>query len=326
MLSYILRRLFYAIPTVFGVVMLVFLLFFYVNPPDRMAERILGEKNVTPEAIEQWKQQHGYHLPVLFNGDESSVAKFTQTIFYQKALSLLWFDFGKSDISNQDIGRQIRERMLPSLSYSLPNLLIGLWVCVTFSMVVAYLRGTYFDLMSLVLCVTIMSVPGLLYIIAGQWIFGSILRLVPVSGYDTGMNAIRFVVLPIALGIIGAFGGRVRFNRIIFLEEINKDYIRTARAKGLTESQVLFGHGLRNALIPILTSTVASLPFLFYGGLITEAFFGIPGLGDYMITAIHAQDFAIVRSMVYMGAILTIVGYILTDISYCMADPRIRLG
>lgn len=325
MASYILRRLLYAIPTVIGVVLLVFLLFFYVNPPDRMAQRILGEKNVSPEAIEQWKREHGYHHPVLWNSEESGLAKVTQTIFYQKALPLIWFDFGKSDISNQDIGRQIRERMLPSLSYTVPNLLIGLWICLTFSMIVAYLRGTYFDLMSLILCVTIMSIPALLYIIAGQWVFGKMLRLVPVSGYDTGWNAIRFVVLPIVLGVIGAFGGGVRFNRIIFLEEINKDYIRTARAKGLTESDVLFGHGLRNALIPILTSVVASLPFLFYGGLITEAFFGIPGLGDYMITAINAQDFAIVRSMVYMGAILTIVGYILTDISYCIADPRIRL-
>lgn len=325
MLSYIVRRLLYAVPLVFGIVLITFFLFFVVNPPDSMARRILGEKNVTPEMIQKWKRQHGYHLPTLINREESGLRIFTQTIFYQKALPLLWFDFGRSDATNERIGDQIRERMGPSLSYTVPNLLLGLYIGLTVSMIIAYLRGTYFDLWALVISVAIMSVPSLFFIIGGQYFFGKLLRLVPVSGFGEGITNFKFVALPIVIGILSSLGGGLRFDRIIFLEELGKDYIRTARSKGLSESEVLFGHGLRNALIPILTGTVAALPFLFYGGLMTEAFFGIPGLGDYMINAIYAQDFSVVRSMVYLGALLTIVGYIMADVSCCMADPRIRL-
>lgn len=325
MLNYIVRRLLYAIPLVIGIVLITFFLFFVVNPPDRMARRILGEKNVTPEMIEKWKRQHGYHLPTLLNTGENGFRVFTQTIFYQKALPLLWFDFGRSDTTNERIADQIRNRMGPSLAYNVPNLILGLYIGLTISMVIAYLRGTYFDFWGLVISVSIMSIPGLFFIIAGQYFFGKLLRLVPVSGYGDGWTVIKFIALPIIIGIFSSLGGGIRFNRIIFLEELGKDYIRTARSKGLAESEVLFGHGLRNALIPILTGTVAALPFIFYGSLMTETFFGIPGLGDYMINAIYAQDFAIVRSMVFLGAVLTIIGYILADVSCCVADPRIRL-
>jgi len=326
MLSYIVRRLLYAVPLVIGVMLITFFLFFVVNPPDRMARRILGsEKNITKETIEKWKRQHGYHLPALLNTNESSLRIFTQTIFYQKALPLLWFDFGRSDITNEGIGKQIRERVGPSLSYTVPNLILGLYVGLTMAMVVAYLRGTYFDLGALVVSVTIMSIPGLFFIIGGQYFFGKVLRLVPVSGYGDGWTVLKFIALPIIIGIFSTLGGGLRFDRIIFLEELGKDYIRTARAKGLSEAEVLFGHGLRNALIPILTSLMAAIPFLFYGSLMTETFFGIPGLGDYMINALYAQDFAIVRSMVYLSSVLTIIGYLLADVSCCIADPRIRL-
>ena len=325
MISYIIRRLLYAVPTIIGIVLITFFLFFVVNPPDQMARRILGEKNVTPAMIQKWKRQHGYHLPTLLNTEESGFRVISQTIFFQKALPLLWFDFGRSDATDLRIGDEIRERMGPSLSYTVPNLLLGLYIGLSISMFVAYLRGTYFDLWALVFSVTIMSVPGLFFIIGGQYFFGKILRLVPVSGYGEGLTAIKFVALPIVIGILSSLGGGLRFNRIIFLEELGKDYIRTARSKGLAETDVLFGHGLRNALIPILTGVVAAIPFLFYGGLMTEAFFGIPGLGDYMIRAIYAQDFSVVRAMVFLGAILTFTGYILADVSCCIADPRIRL-
>jgi peptide/nickel transport system permease protein len=126
------------------------------------------------------------------------------------------------------------------------------------------------------------------------------------------------------IGLITGIGGGVRFYRTIFLEEINKDYIRTARAKGLSEAKVLFKHGLKNAMIPILTGVVMAIPFLFMGSLLMEVFFSIPGLGSFMIEAIHSMDFAIVRAMVYLGAVLYIIGLILTDISYTLVDPRIR--
>ena len=144
------------------------------------------------------------------------------------------------------------------------------------------------------------------------------------AGYDTGIHALKFATLPVLIGIIAGIGGNARFNRTIFLEEITKDYIRTARSKGLSEESVLFKHCLKNALIPILTTAVMTIPFLFMGSLLMESFFAIPGLGSFTIDAIQAQDFAIVRSMVYLGSILYIVGLILTDISYTLVDPRIR--
>jgi peptide/nickel transport system permease protein len=170
-----------------------------------------------------------------------------------------------------------------------------------------------------------MSISSLFYIIGGQYLFGKLLKLFPISGYGTGIEALKFTALPVVIGIVAAIGGNVRFDRTIFLEEITKDYIRTARSKGLPEEIVLFKHCLKNGLIPILTTVVMTIPFLFMGSLLMESFFAIPGLGSFTIDAIQAQDFAIVRSMVYLGSILYITGLILTDISYTLVDPRIRL-
>ena len=147
----------------------------------------------------------------------------------------------------------------------------------------------------------------------------------PISGYDTGLDSIKFIVLPVLVGLVGGIGSSTRWYRTIFLEEMGKDYVRTARAKGLSEQVVLYHHVLRNGLIPILTGIVVILPLLFMGSLITESFFSIPGLGSYTIDAISSQDFAIVRSMVFLGSVLYIIGLLLTDISYTLVDPRVRL-
>ncbi len=324
MLAYIIRRVLYAIPIVIGVNILTAALFFYINTPDDMARKILGEKNVTPAAIENWKIDHGYNMPTFINTKEKGVAIATQTIFFQKSVPLLWFDFGRSDRNNVDIGSEIKERMWPSLAISLPMFVFGVVLDLFFAMILAYYRGTYIDLWGLVLGVIMMSISSLFYIIGGQFILGRVLRLFPISGYDTGVHAVKFVVLPIIVGIISGIGVGIRFYRTVFLEEIGKDYIRTARAKGLPESAVLFKHALKNAMIPVLTNVVVSIPFLFYGSLIMETFFAIPGLGNFTIDAIQAQDFSIVRSMVYLGSILYVVGLILTDISYTLVDPRVR--
>jgi len=154
--------------------------------------------------------------------------------------------------------------------------------------------------------------------------FSKLLSLVPYSGYAGGWDAIKFLSLPVVVAVVSRLGPEARFYRTLFLEEIGKDYVRTARAKGLTETAVLFRHVLRNAMLPILTGTVATLPLLFMGSLIAESFFGIPGLGSYTIDAINAQDFSIVRAMVFLGSALYIVGLILADISYTLADPRVR--
>lgn len=325
MIQYVLRRVLYAIPIILGVNIITFVLFFVVNPPDLMARKILGERNVTPQAVENWKRDHNYHLPVLWNPQEIGAKKITQTIFFQKSVGLLWFDFGKSDRNNLDIMEQIRERMGPSLAIALPTFILALLVDVTFAMIVAYCRGMFIDFWGVITCVIMMSVSGLFYIIGGQYLFGKFMHLFPISGYDTGPHALKFVFLPVLIGIIEGIGSGVRFYRTIFLEEVNRDYVRTARAKGVSEERVLFKHVLRNAMIPILTQVVIAIPFLFMGSLVMESFFAVPGLGNFTLDAINAQDFAIVRAMVYLGSILYIVGLILTDISYTIVDPRVRL-
>jgi peptide/nickel transport system permease protein len=326
MSRYILRRILYAVPTLIGVNVLIFALFFVVNSPDDMARTILGDKNVTPAAIENWKQENGYHVPLFWNRQASGFARLTDTIFFSKSIRLFVFDFGNSDRSGTSIGDQIRLRMLPSLAIAVPTFILGLLVNISFALIVAFYRATYLDYWALILCVITMSISALFYIIGGQYLFAICLRLVPISGFETGASMLKFVFLPVVIGVVSGVGVGVRFYRIIFLEVIGNDYIRTARAKGLSEVQVLFKHVLKNAMIPILTGIVMTIPFLFYGSLLMEAFFAIPGLGGYTLEAINAQDFAVVRSMVYLGAVLNVAGLVLTDISYTLVDPRVRLG
>jgi peptide/nickel transport system permease protein len=326
MIAYIIRRILYSIPILIGVNVLIFALFFIVNSPDDMARTILGDRNVTPEAIETWKQESGYHLPLFWNSSASGAACVTDTIFFTKSVRLFLFDFGNSDRTGTSIGDQIRLRMAPSLAIAVPTFILGLLVNITLSLIVAFYRATYLDSWALVLCVITMSISSLFYIIGGQYLFAICLRLVPISGFDTGVNMLKFVVLPVAIGVVAGIGAGVRFYRIIFLEVISNDYIRTARAKGLSEVRVLFKHVLKNAMIPILTGVVMTIPFLFYGSLLIEAFFAIPGLGGYTLEAINAQDFSVVRAMVYLGAVLNVAGLVLTDISYTLVDPRVRLG
>jgi len=325
MSAYIIRRLLYAIPILIGVNLITFLLFFVVNSPDDMARMQLGVKRVTPAAITTWKQERGYDRPLLYNHQAAGLGKVTDTIFFAKSVRLFAFDFGASD-SGRDIGFDIAQRMWPSLAIAVPVLLVGLAVNISLALFVVFFRATYIDYASVVLLVAMMSISGLFYIIGGQYLFSKLFHLVPISGYDTGLAAWKFLVLPVIIGVIGGIGTGTRWYRTLFLEEIGKDYVRTARAKGLSERLVLFRHVLRNALIPILTGVVVVLPLLFMGSLITESFFGIPGLGSYTIDAISNQDFAIVRAMVFLGSVLYILGLLLTDISYTLVDPRVRLG
>lgn len=323
MLAYTVRRALYAIPILIGINLVTFALFFLVNTPDDMARMQLGVKRVTPEAIEKWKAQRGYDRPLLWNGAAPGAEKFSDTIFFAKSLRLFTLDFGRAE-DNRDIAREIRTRMWPSLALALPVFLVGLAVNVTFALGMAFFRASVIDLWGVVLCVVLMSISTLFYIIGGQYLIAKLWRLVPISGYAGGLDAVRFLILPVIIGVVGAFGAGARLYRTLFLEEMAKDYVRTARAKGLAERVVLFRHVLKNALIPILTGVVVVIPSLFLGSLITESFFGIPGLGSYTIDAIQAQDFAVVRAMVFIGSVLYIVGLVLTDLSYTLVDPRVR--
>ena len=324
MLAYIIRRVFYAIPILIGVNLLTFALFFVVNTPEDIARMQLGVKRVTPEAIDKWKAERGYDKPLLLNQRMDGLRAVTETIFFEKSARLFVFDFGNAD-DGRSIGHEIATRMWPSLALALPVFLVGLLVNVTIALLMAFFRATYLDFWGVVLCVAMMSISGLFYIIGGQYLISKLWNLVPISGYAGGLDGFKFLALPVAVGVIGGVGSGARWYRTFFLEEMGKDYVRTARAKGLTENMVMFRHVLKNAMIPILTGVVVVIPTLFMGSLISESFFGIPGLGSYTIDAINSQDFAIVRAMVFMGSVLYIAGLLLTDISYTLVDPRIRL-
>ena len=325
MMTYLLRRLIYGVLILLGVNLLTFTLFFAVNTPDDMARLNLGGKRVSVESIEAWKAARGYNLPLFVNTAAEGTEKFTRTIFYSRSVPLLTFDFGVSD-TGRSINHEIRTRMVPSLMLALPTFLLGVIVMVSWSLIVVLYRSTKLEGAAIGLSVFLMSVSGLFYIIAGQWLFSKVMRLVPVSGWENGAGAWIFLVLPVAIGVFSRLGSDTLLYRALFLEEIQKDYVRTARAKGLTEVRILFAHVLRNASLPIITSTVAVLPMLFMGSLIMESFFGIPGLGSYTIDALNAQDFSVVRSMVFLGTLAYIVGLLLTDIVYAIADPRVRLS
>ncbi len=303
MARYLIRRVLYAVPILIGVNLITFALFFFINTPDDIARMQLGQKRVTPEAIQRWKEERGYDKPLVFNRAAPGLAKLTDTVFFDKSVSLFWFDFGSSE-DGRDIGNEIRVRMGPSLAIAVPVFLIGLAAYITFALILAFFRATYVDFTGVVLCVAAMSISGLFYIIGGQFVISKLWNLVPISGFDGSIDSWRFVVLPVAIGVVASIGERTRWYRTIFLEEINKEYVRTARAKGLPEGRVLFRHVLHNALIPILTGVVVAIPLLFIGSLVTESFFGIPGLGSYTIDAIASQDFSIVRAMVCLGSVM----------------------
>jgi len=324
MINYILKRILYAIPILIGVNLLTFTLFFVVNSPDEVARLHLGNKRVTQEQIQSWNEQRGYNFPLFLNESETGLNKIKKTIFYEKSIKLFYFDFGISD-SGRDIKYDIKQRMWPSLAIALPSLLVGLMINITFALFFVFFRSTKVDYIGVIFCVALMSISSLFYIIGGQYLISKLLQLVPISGYAQGVDAIKFLILPVLISVIYGIGSGTRWYRSLFLEEIEKDYVKTAKSKGLSEVSVLFNHVFKNALIPILTGVVVILPLLFLGSLIVESFFGIPGLGSYTIDAIQSQDFAIVRAMVFLGTILYILGLILTDISYTLVDPRVRL-
>jgi peptide/nickel transport system permease protein len=324
MAAYIVRRLAYAVLILAGVNLLTFTLFFAINSPDNIARLNIGGKRVTHEAIEKWKVERGYDKPLWFNREAQGFDKVRKTIFYDRSLRLFTLNFGSSD-AGRDIAHEIGNRIGPSLALMLPMLALTVAVGVAFSLLLVFFRASYLDFWGTVLCVVMMSISSLFYIIIAQWFFGKLLRVVPISGFAPGLDLVKFLLLPVIVGIVYQLGSEARLIRAMLLEEIGKDYVRTARAKGLPESAVLFRHVLRNTWLPILTHVGALIPYAFLGSLVFESFFGIPGLGSYTIEAINAQDFAIVHAMVFLGSALYILAYLLTDIAYTWVDPRVRL-
>ncbi|MDX2346426.1 MAG: ABC transporter permease, partial [Legionella sp.] len=291
MIFYFLRRILYALPILIGINLLTFALFFMVNSPDDMARMHLGQKHITASAVNAWKIERGYNFPLFYNSEVLGLNQFKDTLFFQKSVKLFVLDFGFSD-AGRDIKADVSTRMWPSLAIALPSFLFGLLINITFAMLLVFFRSSYLDLSGVIFCIILMSISSLFYIMGGQYLFGKLLRLVPISGYDYGLNSFKFILLPVMVSVISGLGAGGRWYRTLFLEEMHKDYVKTARAKGLSERRVLFCHVLKNAMLPILTGIVVIIPSLFMGSLVLESFFGIPGLGSYMIDAIYQQDFA----------------------------------
>ncbi|MGD9763419.1 MAG: ABC transporter permease [Candidatus Binatia bacterium] len=320
MLAYLLRRAAFGLLTAVGVLLLLFMLFFLIATPDDIARKALGEKAM-PEAIAQWKANHGYDKPRVWNPDD-----LLDTMLAEHLRRMLTFDFGRSDADDLPISDRLRRGVGPSLALTVPMFATGLLLSVGIALLIAYFRDTALDRAVLLLGVGMMSVSILLYIIGCQYLFGKVLRWFPISGFDPSPSVLaRFVALPVMIGVLSHLGEEVRYYRTVFLEESAREYVRTAYAKGCSPGQVMRRHVLRNALLPILTDVVIQIPFLFAGAILLESFFGIPGLGTMTVDAIKGNDFATLRVMVFLGALLFIAGQLATDLAYSVADPRVRL-
>lgn len=317
MTAYIIRRLLSIIPITIGVMLITFFVFRVVggNP----AYRIAG-KNATPARIAQISHERGYDKPLFFNFHEFP-KNLLDAQFSQLCGNLLRFDFGKSIVTKQRVSTMLREGALPSLCVTTPLFFIELFLGVGLALLAAYYRNTWIDRGLVLLSVMGMSVSTLVYIMLAQYWLASEWRLFPVWGFESP----RYLILPVLVGVIAGVGGELRFYRTVMLDEMYQEYVRTARAKGVSSQAILFNHVLRNALIPILTNVIVAIPFLYTGALLLENFFGIPGLGRLTVMALFNFDDDVVFATTFIGSILFVLFNALTDIAYTWADPRIRL-
>jgi peptide/nickel transport system permease protein len=331
MFAYIVRRLLYSIPIVLGVMLITFILFFVVQSREVMARAQLGQR-ATPVEVMTWLRERGYDKPVVVNASWTrdqfyrADRPWTDSIFIQQMKSFATFDFGESDFNRESIGQKLRSGAIPSLLITAPALVVGLVLAVSLALLQVMYRASALDTAMTVGCAVLMSVVPMAYIITAQNLMAVSLKWFPAFGFDLqGWGTVRFLALPVTVMAIIYLGADVRLYRSIFLEEIAQDYVRTAQAKGLSPRVVLFKHVLKNGAISLITLVVAYLPLLIMGSLLIENFFGIPGLGGLVVNAIQKQDFAIVRAAVFVGSLLYLLGLMLTDICYAVADPRIRL-
>jgi peptide/nickel transport system permease protein len=323
MVAYLIRRLFFFVPIVFGVMLLTFVLFFVVQSPEAMARRVLGPK-ATPKAVENWLHNRGYDKPLLLN--KTGQGPWHDSLFFNQMGRLARFDLGKSDVTNRPLAEDFREGALPSLLLTVPAFFVGLALSVVLALYLVFIRNGVVDMTASLACVALMSVPVMVYIIAGQFLVAQVLNYFPAFGFQMeGFSTAKFLLLPVVLMVVSGLGADVRLFRAMFIEEMGQDYIRTARAKGVSSALVLLRHVFKNGLINLITLVVASLPFLIMGSVVLENFFGIPGLGNKLFSAIQAPDFAVVQASVFLGSLLYLGGLLLTDICYAWADPRIRL-
>lgn len=310
MIVYIVRRLLYTIPIVIGVLLLTFFLFSVVG--GDISQQIAG-KNADAETIAEIRHEYGFDKPLFWSLDSQFIDHF------KKALTL---NFGRA-LDREKISEKIIRGVGPSLSLTVPMFVGTLALSISLALMVAFVRGTWIDVTVVILCVAGMSIPYLSFIIYGQYFFAYKWGGFPIM-YMPEQSMTYSLALPVLIGIVAGLGSNLRFYRTVMLDEMRSDYVRTAFAKGLSTRKVLFKHVLKNAMIPIITSVVLSIPYLFLGSLLLERFFGIPGLGSLMIEAIGSRDFFIINAMTFIFSLLIVLFTLLTDICYAWADPRIK--
>ena len=309
MTAYVIRRLWQMIPTLAGVILLIFFLFNWVGGDPA---QVLAGKISNPEQIANIRKQLGVDQPYWYQ-----LWVFVQQVFT--------FDFGRSWSTNEEVSRILLTRVGPTLTIMVPVLILETSLAVLFAIMVAYVRGSLTDRAIMIICTTAMSISFLVYIIVFQWLFGFILGWFPVQGWSESFwkNLGTYAPLPIMLAIFVGLAPQLRLYRSFFLEEINQDAGRTARAKGLPEKQVMLKHVLRNALIPILTNVGIYLPGVFVGSFLLEVFFSIPGLGREIVTAVNRSDFPVIKAVTVYLAVLTMIINLLVDVTYKAVDPRV---
>jgi peptide/nickel transport system permease protein len=324
LIHYLIRRLLLAVPTVLGVCLVTFFLFNVFASPEAVARKQLG-KNPTAGQVKAWVAAHGMDKPMFVNlnpGKDGRVHPFDSR-FWNHMKELILFQFPESDYLHENVSALIKQKIVPSLTITVPAFLLSIIVTLPIALFIAYYRGTYVDRLALFVCVILMSIVILNYIILGQYLLAVVFKYFPIYGFEFGLGAWKFVLLPVILSVASGLGSGVRFYRTVMLNEVRADYVRTAMAKGVSEEGVLFKHVLKNAMIPILTMTVLSIPFLITGSLLLEMYFGIPGMGNLMLNAISNADYPVIRTLVYIYSLLYIAGSILTDLSYTLVDPRV---
>lgn len=310
MLTFLVRRIIGAIPIVFGVALVVFVLFNIVGGDPAL---MMVGKHATAQQLADIRREYGLDQPLHM-----------QFLAYLR--DIITFDFGRSYATRQKISEMILNGVGPSLSLTLPAFFLTTVISVILGLFVAYFRGKIIDRFAVILCVIGMSIPALGYILFGQYYLAYEMRLFPISGYDYSLaGRFQYLALPILLWLLLSIGYDVRFYRTAILEETNQDYVRTARAKGLSEPRVFLKHVLKNSMVPIVTNVVLSIPLLVLGSFLFETFFGIPGLGSITIDALHNSDFPVIKSMAFVMSLLLIIGNILTDVVYSLVDPRVKL-
>lgn len=307
--AYIARRLWQTIPTLAGVILLVFILFNWVGGDPAL---VLAGKVPDPAQIANIRSQLGLDEPWWVQ----------LWIFVQQVFT---FDFGRSWSTNQLVSDVLLTRIGPTLTVMVPMLLIETFLAVTLALLVAWVRGSLTDRAIMVITTVAMSISFLVYIIVLQWLLAFELAWFPVQGWsdDLWTNLTVYAPLPVLLGVLVSLAPSLRLYRSFVLDEVGQDYVRTARAKGLTESRVMLGHVLRNALIPILTYVGIALPGLFVGSFLLEIFFSIPGLGREVIESVNRSDFPVIKAITVYLAMLTMLVNLLVDVLYRAADPRV---